>query len=63
MVTVIVQVNGKLRDKFQVQSAKGKVQSEVEKMAKESEKIKTYLANKKIKKTIFVPGKLINFVV
>lgn len=63
IVTVIVQVNGKLRDKFQVQRAKCKVQSEVEKMAKESEKVKTYLANKKIKKTIFVPGKLINFVV
>jgi len=62
-VTIAVQVNGKLRDTIQVQNAKCKMQSEVEEIAKNSEKIKKYLEGKEIKKTIFVPGKLINFVI
>mgnify|MGYP001595492389 CR=1 FL=1 len=39
------------------------VQKEIEKMAKKDEKVKKYLEGKEIKKTIYVPGKLINFVV
>ncbi|MFZ5366537.1 MAG: leucine--tRNA ligase [Patescibacteria group bacterium] len=62
IVTVIVQINGKLRDKIEMGSEKCGVRSEIERLARESEKIKKYLAGKKIKKVIFVPGKLINFV-
>lgn len=62
-VEIVVQVNGKLRDRLELESERAGEQETVEKLARESEKVKTYLANKKIKKTIFVPGKLINFVV
>jgi len=63
IVTIVVQVNGKVRDKLKVKSQKSKVKSEVEKLSQQSEKIKKYLVSKEIKKVIFVPGKLINFVV
>ncbi|OGD61990.1 hypothetical protein A2160_01700 [Candidatus Beckwithbacteria bacterium RBG_13_42_9] len=43
--------------------AKLKAQGEVEKLAKENEKVQTYLQGQQIKKTVFVPGRLINFVV
>jgi leucyl-tRNA synthetase len=60
-VTIIVQVNGKLRDTLQVTRAKSKEQNFIEGEARKSEKVKKYIAGKTIKKTIFVPGKLINF--
>lgn len=62
VATIVVQVNGKLRDNLQVESADSTVQAVVEKQAKESEKVKKYLEGKEIKKVIFVPGKIINFV-
>lgn len=60
---LIIQVNGKVRDVLEIDSEKGKVQSEVEELAKKSEKLQRHLIDQKIKKVIFVPGKLINFVV
>ncbi len=62
-VVFLIQINGKLRDKIKISSKKGENQSEVEEIAQGREKIKKYLLGKKIKKVIFVPGKLINFVV
>ncbi|KKS47164.1 leucine--tRNA ligase [Candidatus Gottesmanbacteria bacterium RIFCSPLOWO2_02_FULL_42_29] len=62
-VTVVVQVNGKLRDSLQVAAGEAKKQEPVEKEAMNSAKVKKYLAGRKVKKTIFVPGRLINFVV
>jgi leucyl-tRNA synthetase len=38
-------------------------QEEAEKQAKESEKIKNFISDKKIKKIIFVKGRLINIVI
>jgi len=61
--TIAIQVNGKLRSTVEVPSAKVKDQSAVEETAKKDEKIKRYLGDKDIIKTIYVPGKLINFVV
>jgi leucyl-tRNA synthetase len=62
-VAIPVQVNGKLRDMLKVESSRLKVQSEIEKMARGSEKVAVYLKGKKIRKVIYVPGKVINFVV
>ncbi len=59
--TLVVQVNGKVRNQIKVQ---GKIsQEEAEKLAKESPKVAKYLEGKQIKKVIYVPGRLINFVV
>jgi len=58
---LLIQVNGKLRDKISV--SKSISQKEAEKLALASGKIKIMLGNQKPKKVIFVPGRLINFVV
>ncbi len=60
-VTIVVQVNGKVRDRLPVKA--GISQKEVEKLAMGSAKVTSFLGNQKPRKIIFVPGKLINFVV
>jgi leucyl-tRNA synthetase len=60
-VTIVVQVNGKLRGTINLPIDTG--EEEVKKLALASEKIKNFTDNKKIVKTIFVPNKLINVVV
>jgi len=62
-VEIVIQVNGKLRNTLKVTSDKSKVKEEVLKLARGDEKIKKWISGKKIKKEIFVPGKLVNFVV
>ncbi|MBL7078286.1 leucine--tRNA ligase [Candidatus Shapirobacteria bacterium] len=62
-ITIAIQVNGRLRGTIAVKSEKLKVKSEVEKQARKEPKVAKYLKGKKIVKTIFVPGRLINFVV
>jgi len=59
---IIVQINGKTRDKLELKATKIK-KEEIIKIAKQSERASFYLKAKKIKKTIFIKGKLINFVV
>jgi len=61
-VTVVVQVNGKLRAKCIMNNVQCTIKDEVEKLAREDEGVKKYLEGG-VKKAIFVPGKLINFVV
>lgn len=59
-ITLIVQINGKLRDRLQI--TRGLSQEEVKAIAQKSEKISTLLKTKTIKKIAFVPDRLINFV-
>ena len=65
IVNIIVQINGKLRGQIKItQSANNPItQSGVEQIAKKDGKISKWLKGQNIKKTIFIPGKLINFVV
>jgi leucyl-tRNA synthetase len=60
-VLLIIQINGKVRDKISVNN--GLMQKEVEKLVLELEKIKPQILGKEIKKIIFVPNKLINIVI
>jgi leucyl-tRNA synthetase len=62
-VTIIVQVNGKLRETMRLQKATGTRQQAIEEKARKSEKVAKHLTGKTVRKTIFVSGKLINFVV
>lgn len=62
VVTVAVQINGKLRDTLQVDRHKRVDQTYIESAAQQSEKVKKHLDGKSVHKVIFVPGKLINFV-
>jgi leucyl-tRNA synthetase len=57
---VVVQVNGKLRDRVAV--AADTPDEEQERLARESPKVAAHLDGHKIVKTIVVPGKLVNFV-
>lgn len=57
---LIIQVNGKMRDKILM--SKGISQKEAEKTILSREKIKNLVVDKKIKKVIFVPDRLINIV-
>ena len=61
VITLVCQVNGKVREKLSV--AIDSDQESVELVAKSSEKIQSYLDSGTLRKTIFVPNKLINFVV
>ena len=58
---VPVQINGKLRARVQVPANAGP--DEVEAAARSDERIVALLAGKTIRKTIVVPGKMVNFVV
>ena len=59
--TLIVQVNGKLRDRIEV--ATNSTNAEIEKVALESEKIKAHTDGLTVVKVIVVPKKLVNIVV
>ncbi|OGY25359.1 MAG: hypothetical protein A2Z11_00670 [Candidatus Woykebacteria bacterium RBG_16_43_9] len=61
-VTVVVQVNGKLRDTLEIQKSKVKNQKEIEQLAFGSDKVKKHLTGKKTKNIIYVPGKVLNIV-
>ncbi len=60
-VQIIVQINGKLRSRINAKSDLN--EEEILKIALEDHKTKEYLAESDILKTIYVPNKLINFVI
>ncbi|MEX2007271.1 MAG: class I tRNA ligase family protein, partial [Candidatus Levyibacteriota bacterium] len=62
-VSITVSVNGKTRDVIKVKKSKVKSQKSVEQLAMESANVKKYLEGQKIQKTIYVEGKIINFVI
>lgn len=60
-ITLVVQVNGKVRDRIQVPADIG--EDEAKETALSSEAIRKYLDGKSPKKVILVPGKLVNIVI
>ncbi|OIP57519.1 MAG: leucine--tRNA ligase [Candidatus Levybacteria bacterium CG_4_10_14_0_2_um_filter_36_16] len=60
-VTIVIQVNGKKRSEFIVNSSQLKDEEKLKSQAQEI--IKKYIEGKTIKKTIYVQGKILNFVV
>lgn len=60
-ITLIVQINGKVKDKIEADEALS--QDELKDLALSSEKVKELTAGKTIVKTIVVPKKLVNIVV
>ncbi len=58
---LVVQVNGKVRDRFEVDA--GLSEDELVARARESERVRSYLDGGEPRKTIVVPRKLVNFVV
>jgi leucyl-tRNA synthetase len=60
-IEIVVQINGKVRDKIVIPAGLDK--KEMEEKALESEKIKMAIEGKNVVKVISVPGKLVNIVV
>ena len=61
IITIVIQVNGKVRGKIEI--SKDSEKEEVLKLAKLNKNVDEYISNKEIIKEIYVPGRLINFVV
>ena len=61
MLTVVVQVNGKLRGRIEVPTGTG--EEEVKAAALEDERVQRFVEGKTVRKTIYVPDKLLNIVV
>jgi leucyl-tRNA synthetase len=59
-VEIVVQVNGKVRDRLSV--APDTPREELERLALESPKVQAQLDGQAIVKTVVVPGKLVNVV-
>jgi leucyl-tRNA synthetase len=60
-ITLVIQVNGKVRGNLQVPADADK--ATLERLARESEAAQRYIADKEVKKVIVVPKRLVNFVV
>jgi leucyl-tRNA synthetase len=60
MVTLVVQVNGKVRDRLVIPSGIDK--EETERLALAAPKLQSFLEGKQIRKVIVVPERLVNFV-
>ncbi len=58
---LVVQVNGKVRDRLDVSASLS--DEELVELAKASERAQSFLDGKEIRQTVVVPGKLVNFVV
>jgi leucyl-tRNA synthetase len=61
IVTIVVQVNGKLIDRLSV--PKGTVEAKLIEQAKSSEKVARRIGDQPIRKVVYVPDKLISLVV
>ena len=56
-----MQVNGKVRDRITMSATVTEEEASAEALA--SEKVRQHIADKDVRKTIFVQGRLINFVI
>jgi leucyl-tRNA synthetase len=61
MVEVVVQVNGKIRDRLHV--ASDTPEDELVALAQESTRVQAHIDGSEVARTIVVPGKLVNFVI
>ena len=59
-IEMVVQVNGKLRDRIQIPADIDK--ADIERIALESENVQRHTDGKSVKKVIVIPGKLVNIV-
>lgn len=60
---LVVQVNGKVRDTLLIQKDLLSNKEAVENLAKKLPKIQKFLADSTVKKSFYIPGKVINFVI
>jgi leucyl-tRNA synthetase len=61
VIKIVVQVNGRVRDTIVL--PKGTSEESVEEAARDADSVRKYLSGKQVAKVVFVPDRLINFVV
>ena len=61
VITLVVQVNGKVRDRIQVPAEIS--EEEARQLALGSDKVQPFLSDKEIERAVYVPGRLVNVVV
>jgi leucyl-tRNA synthetase len=61
-VTIVVQVNGKVRDNLQVDAQTARDQARLEALARELPRVQQLTTGLTIRKVIVVPGRLVNIV-
>jgi leucyl-tRNA synthetase len=61
LITLVVQVNGKVRDRLQVEAHIGEEEAKTRSLAAKG--VQPYLDGKTPKKIVYVPGRLVNVVV
>lgn len=61
--TIVIQINGKVRSQLIINNSQCANKEEIEELAKKDEKIAKLIGDQEIKKVVFIPGKLINFVI
>jgi leucyl-tRNA synthetase len=61
-ITLVVQVNGRVRDQVVVDAAMGKDEAQMRDLVLELPKVKQHIAGATVRKFVFVPGKLANVV-
>ncbi|MDF1657632.1 MAG: leucine--tRNA ligase [Verrucomicrobiales bacterium] len=59
-IEIVLQVNGKVRDKIMIPNEASK--EEVEALAMESEKVQSFIEGQTVRKVVVVPGRLVNIV-
>ena len=62
-VTIVIQINGKVRSQLVVGNKQSTIQGDIETLSRKDENAAKWLKGHDIKKVIFVPGKLVNFVI
>jgi leucyl-tRNA synthetase len=60
-MTIVVQVNGRVRDRLEVSSDAS--EEEIRQLALESRRVQRFLAGQAVSKVVYVPGRLVNVVV
>ncbi|HCL25813.1 MAG TPA: leucine--tRNA ligase, partial [Dehalococcoidia bacterium] len=60
VITLVVQVNGKVRDKLEVPA--GIEETEAKELALASPRVQSHVEGNTVAKTVYVPGRLVNVV-
>ena len=60
-ITLVVQVNGKLRDRIEVTA--DITEAAAKELALSSERVRPHVEGREIRKSVYVPGRLVNLVV
>ena len=60
-ITLVVQVNGKVRDKLSVSADID--EEEAKRLALESPRVQAHTGGKQVRQLVYVPGRLVNVVV